>query len=58
MLDSVNLLHQKYIGHGNITTQHFLVSKSYDYPVILKLYNLQFNSHFNPINTENSVSNN
>ena len=28
MFDAVNLLHQKNIAHGNITTQHFLVSLS------------------------------
>ena len=26
MLDTVNLLHQKHITHGNITTQSFLIS--------------------------------
>jgi len=28
MLDAVNMLHQKHIAHGNITTQHFLISSS------------------------------
>ena len=28
MLDAVNLLHQKHMAHGNITTQHFLISSS------------------------------
>jgi len=56
MLDAVNLLHQKHIAHGNIATQHFLVSSSnLDYPVLLKLCNLRFTSPVNPRNPENSV---
>jgi len=56
MFDAVNLLHQKNIAHGNITTQHFLVSSSYDYPVLLKLCNLRFTSTVNLRNSEDSVS--
>jgi len=44
MLDAVNMLHQKHIAHGNITSQYFLVSSSLEYPVFLKLCNLQFTS--------------
>ena len=54
MLDAVNLLHQKHIAHGNITTQNFLVSSSYDYPIFLKLCNLRFTSPVNPRNSDNS----
>ena len=56
MFDAVNLLHQKNIAHGNITTQHFLVSSSKDYPVLLKLCNLRFTSTINFRNSEDSVS--
>ena len=56
MFDAVNLLHQKNIAHGNITTQHILVSSSYDYPVLLKLCNLRFTSTVNLRNSEDSVS--
>jgi len=53
MLDAVNLLHQKYIAHGNITTKHFLISSNYDYPILLKVCNFLFTSPVNPRNTEN-----
>ena len=56
MLDAVNLLHQKHIAHGNITTHNFLVSSSHDYPVLLKLCNLRFTSPVNTRNPEDSVS--
>jgi len=55
MLDAVNLLHQKQISHGNITTHHFLVSSSENYPVLLKLCNLEFTSTFNHKNAANSI---
>jgi len=54
MLDAVNLLHRKHIAHGKIASQNFLVSSSYDYPVLLKLCNLQFTSPVNPKNPANS----
>ena len=55
MLDAVNLLHQRQIAHGNITAQHFLVSSSKNYPVILKLCNLRFTSTVNLRNPGNSI---
>ena len=56
MIDAVNLLHQKHIAHGNIATQHFLISSSHDYPVLIKLCNLRFISTVIPRNPEDSVS--
>ena len=56
MLDAVNLLHQKHIAHGNITTQHFLFSSSQDYPVLLKLGNFKLTSTVYLRNTEDSAS--
>jgi len=53
MLDAMNLLHQKYIAHGNITAQHFLVSSRYDYPILLKMCNFRFTSPVNPRNQDN-----
>jgi len=52
MLDAVNLLHQKHIAHGNITTQHFLFSSSQNNLVLLKLCNLKFTSFVSIRNTE------
>ena len=56
MIDAVNLLHQKHIAHGNIATQHFLVSSILNHPVLLKLCNRGFTSPVNPRNPENQVS--
>jgi len=56
MLDAVNLLHQKHIAHGNITTNHFLFSSSKNYPALLKLRNLKVTSAVYLRNTENSAS--
>ena len=55
ILDAANLLYQKHIAHGNITTQYFLISSSLDYPVLLKLCNLRFTSPVCPKNPDNSV---
>ena len=56
MLDAVNLLHQKHIAHGNITTQNFFFSSSQDYPVLLKLGNLKLTSTVYLRNTEDLAS--
>ena len=56
MLDAVNLMHQKHIAHGNITTQHFLVSSCSDYPVLLKLGNVKLTSTVYLRNTEDLTS--
>ena len=56
MLDAVNLLHQKHIAHGNITTQHFLFSSNKIDPALLKLCNLKVTSTVYLRNTDNSAS--
>jgi len=58
MLDIVNFLNQKHLAHRNITTQHFLVSSSLDYPAHLKLFNFRFASPINPTNPVYLVSEN
>jgi len=58
MLDAVNLLHQRQIVHGNITSQHFLVSSSKGKPIFLKLCNCRVTSSVNPSNPAKSVKRN
>ena len=44
MLDSINLLHSRFVIHRDIKPQNFLVSKNTLFPIILKLCDLGFAS--------------
>ena len=44
MLDSINLLHSRYVIHRDIKPENFLVSKNSIFSIVLKLCDLGFAS--------------
>ena len=44
MLDSINLLHSRFVIHRDIKPQNFLVSENGIFPIVLKLCDLGFAS--------------
>jgi len=53
MLDSINLLHSRFVIHRDIKPENFLVSKNSIFSIVLKLCDLGFAS---PVNLNGSKS--